>query len=73
MKYNLEEAFEQLEKIKEESNIVLVKLDGAREKDTITVVISRVKSIEGTIQYHGNDLLLVINKAINRYYEVKST
>ncbi len=73
MENSLDNLFEEIDQIKEAGNIVLVKYDGEREENTITCVIVNPKSNEEAIQYHGEDLSLILTEAIAEYKELQNT
>lgn len=71
-KKDLVERFKELEEIRDKGYLVFVKLDGEREVDVNTIVISSLKTKsqkEILIQFHGSDLLLIMERAINKFNE----
>jgi len=48
-------------------DIFLLKNDGAREKHVYTVVISSSKGAFDSIRFDGDDLDVIVRKALNEY------
>ena len=64
----LDRYIETLQGIKDEGNIVFIKLDGERKKNKITVVIDfPLPTDKETIRLDGDDLDLLLEKSINIY------
>lgn len=57
-----------LETIKEDGNVVMIKFDGERESDPISIVVSFPKAKNNKIiQYHGDNLAELLEKLTNAY------
>lgn len=74
----LEPSYEQrmlcLEEIREDGNVVVVKLDGARKEDHYTVFVSFPKEPHGEIfRADESDLKAAIVKVLREYEEKTST
>jgi len=68
---SLEELFVFIDIIKVKGHLVLIKIDGERETNEITVVISYPKDLEREpIRYDGNNLREVLFKALQSYFMV---
>jgi len=68
---SLEELFVFIDIIKIKGHLVLIKIDGERETDEITVVISYPSDLEREpIRYDGNNLRDVLFKALQSYFLV---
>lgn len=63
-----EEQIKVLERIKDDGNIVLIKFDGERTENQVTVVIDFPPlSDKETIRLEGNDLNILLDSLINTY------
>lgn len=63
-----EEQIEVLERIKDDGNIVLIKFDGERAENQVTVVIDFPPlSGKETIRLEGNDLNILLDDLIDTY------
>lgn len=63
-----EEQIQVLERIKDDGNIVLIKFDGERTENQLTVVIDfPLLSGKETIRLDGNDLNTLLDKLIDTY------
>jgi len=68
---SLEELFVFIDIIKVKGHLVLIKIDGERETNEITVVITYPKDLEREpIRYDGNNLREVLFKALQSYFMV---
>ena len=65
---SIEEQIKVLERIKDDGNIVLIKFDGERKENQVTVVIGFPPlSSKETISLEGNNLNTLLDRLINIY------
>ena len=68
-KSSLEELFVFVDIIKSKGDLVVIKIDGEREKNEITVIISYPSDLnKEQIRYDGNNLREVLFKALHSYF-----
>jgi len=66
---SIEELFVFVDIIKSKGDLVLIKIDGERETDEITIVISYPSDLErDPIQFHGNNIRETLFKALHSYF-----
>ena len=64
-----DEILNQLNRIKDNGDLVFIKLDGEREKDHITVIISSpVHKQKEQIRLDGEDLMKLLASAVKQYF-----
>ncbi len=67
---NIGSLFKIVDLIKERGNFVLIKFDGERDNEQITVIIDYPRILnKEQIRFNGNKLAFVLKKAIDRYLE----
>lgn len=68
MKNKIEDLLLDVERIKEEGNVLMIKFDGERDIEKITVVIaSPDPKKQEVIRHNGDKLEVVLNNAIIEY------
>ncbi|MEL6628622.1 MAG: hypothetical protein AAFQ92_24085 [Bacteroidota bacterium] len=68
---SLEAIFQKVELIKEAGHIVLIKFDGERKEEKVTVVLNYLKDGKSSVfQRHGDDLLTLLRKLLEDYSQV---
>ena len=67
---NLDGLFKLIDEVRERGNLFMIKYDGERADDFITVLITfPVYENKEIIRYDGNDLVELIQKALMDFYE----
>ena len=64
----LEQLFSLIDKIRIRGDIFILKFDGERENNVISVYTSNPKG-ENSIKYEGNDLQFLLSKVVKKYFE----
>lgn len=68
---SLEELFVFIDIIKIKGDLIFIKIDGERETDEVTVVISYPSNLEREqIRYNGSNVREVLFKALHSYFMV---
>ena len=67
MDNDLDKLFKEVDLIKKDGYIVMIKYDGERIENTITTAIIDPKSEKEAIQYHGEELKILLVKMISAY------